>query len=129
STVREARVAPSFPQASPRPRTVHTSEHRHGSGTSASPRSLHRAIDGPPLARETEVVAELSRLCLLLVGDVPDNWNRRVVNSPQDCTLARHRSVHYSQIPARLASLTSGDTITFLYFSVTLAAASVTGDE
>lgn len=67
---------------------------------------LRRAVDAPEGERESELVTSFAYLCLLLLGDKPDHWERRgSVNRPEYYLLSQHRSVHYSQTPAQIARM------------------------
>ena len=65
--------------------------------------ALHGAVDNSGSDRESELVTRFARLCLLLIGDVPNHWDRRVVNRPEYYLLSEHRSVHFLQTPAQIA--------------------------
>jgi len=56
-------------------------------------------------AREALLVTGLVRLCLLLLGDFPNHWQKKVVNRPEYFALDRFRTVHYSQSPEQRAKL------------------------
>lgn len=47
--------------------------------------------------REQALVTGLIDLCLTLLGDPPNHWDRRRVNRAEHFSLDRHRTVHYSQ--------------------------------
>lgn len=47
----------------------------------------------------------LVELCLLLLGGMPDHWDRRVVNKPHHRRLDRQRTLTYGQSPEQRARL------------------------
>jgi hypothetical protein len=51
----------------------------------------------PSLLREQALVSSLIELCLCLLGDRPDQWDRRRVAHPQHFALNRHRTLSYAQ--------------------------------
>jgi hypothetical protein len=67
-------------------------------------RVLHRAVDAVDADRESEILTSFAALCLLLLGGVPDHWDRRgSVNHPKYYVLSEYRSLHYSQTPSQVA--------------------------
>lgn|GEM_PF-2557648 len=80
-----------------------TTDADHRSSIEAALSGLHRAVNAG--TRETDMVAGLARLCFLLLGEMPDHWERRVVNRPEHYLLGRYRSLHYARTPAQMATL------------------------
>ena len=54
---------------------------------------------------ETQIVANLFKLCFLLMGDTPDNYRKKVVNRPENYMLNKFRSACYTQSPKQKADL------------------------
>jgi hypothetical protein len=75
----------------------------HHSDLEHAIQALHGAVDNGGSDRESELVTRFARLCLLLIGGVPNHWDRRIVNRPEHYLLSEHRSVHFSQTPAQIA--------------------------
>ena len=57
------------------------------------------------LLREQAIVTSLVRLCLELLGGMPNHWDRKVVNKPHHRMIDRHRTLHYSQSVEQRAHL------------------------
>lgn len=60
---------------------------------------------GEPLLREQAFVAGLVELCLVLLGGMPNHWERRVVNKAHHRRLDRQRTLTYAQSPEQRAHL------------------------
>ncbi len=60
---------------------------------------------GQPLLREQAFVTGLVELCLVLLGAMPDHWERRVVNKAHHRRLDRQRTLMYAQSPEQRAHL------------------------
>jgi hypothetical protein len=75
--------------------------------------AVHRLVDRleagatmrTPLLREQALVTGLMDLCLSLLGDVPDHWDRRRVAHPNHFMLNKHRTLHYGQSNQQRARL------------------------
>ena len=55
--------------------------------------------------QEPFMTAAFARLCLVLLGSMPNHWHRKRINRPEHFRLDRHRSVHHSQTPEQKARL------------------------
>jgi hypothetical protein len=75
----------------------------HHTALAQAIQALHGAVDNGGSDRESELVTRFARLCLLLIGDVPNHWDRRAVNLQEYYLLSERRSVHFSQTPAQIA--------------------------
>lgn len=64
---------------------------------------MSEAVDSPN--REPELVSALVGMCLLLLGGMPDHWEKKKVNRPEHYNLDAHRTVHYCQSPQQKARL------------------------
>lgn len=73
-------------------------------------RNIQLAIDDMKggvnsIAREPLLVAALCRLCLLLLGEMPDHWEKKTINRPEHFMLDQFRSLQYCQSAEQKAKL------------------------
>lgn len=66
----------------------------HREAIERSTNKMKEAVDSN--SREPLLVAGLFELCLLLLGGVPNHWNRERINRPEYFLLNEFRSLHYS---------------------------------
>ena len=64
---------------------------------------LKDSVNRPP--SETLVISALFRLCFLLLGSRPNNWNEKRLNRPDSYLLNRYRTVQFTQTEQQKAYL------------------------
>ena len=52
-----------------------------------------------------DVIIGMTKLIFNLIGQMPDNWDRKVVNHPNHRKLNKHRTIHFSQNNRQKANL------------------------
>jgi hypothetical protein len=66
---------------------------------------IKQGVDLRTQVREPYLVAFLVKLCLLLLGKMPNHWNKKAVNHHEHFLLDQYRSLHYSQSYKQRAAL------------------------